>query len=217
MTTDMSPTIEAKSDQLNADDLIGGPRTIRITKVTIIAGEQPVTVHFEGDDGKPWKPCKSMRRVMVAAWGSDAAAYIGRSLTLYRDPKVRFSGLETGGARISHMSHLERDMMLALTVTRGKKAGYTVKTLAQSGAAPREYAVKPITEDVSPQLAELIAKYQAATTAEEVAAIDAERKALWSKLNRDQKQQAKQACDEATERTQPAPEERGDAWEPPQP
>ena len=203
--TDMRAAIEPKSDQLNTDDLIGGPRTIRVTKVTISPGEQPVSVHFEGDGGKPWKPCKSMSRVLVAAWGPDAAAYTGRSVTLYRDPSVRWGGMDVGGIRVSHLSHIERDMVMALTVTRGKKAAYTVKVLAQSPAA----------SDVSPQLAELIAKYQSAASADEVAAIDAERETIWPKLSRDQKQQAKQACAEAKRTALPV-EERGDAWEPPQ-
>ena len=65
---DMSQFVAPKSDQLNADDLIAGPRTIRIRGVRGTENpEQPVSVYFEGDDGKPYKPCKSMRRVMIAA------------------------------------------------------------------------------------------------------------------------------------------------------
>jgi len=30
---DLSKTIEAKSDQLNADDLLGGPRILKITGI----------------------------------------------------------------------------------------------------------------------------------------------------------------------------------------
>jgi len=129
--TDMNAVIVAKSDQLNSDDLMGGPKTIRVSQVAISPGsEQPVTVRFEGDEGKPWRPCKSMSRVMVAGWGPDAKEYVGRSLTLYRDPKVKWGGMEVGGIRISHMSHIERDMVMALTATRGKKDAYKVKPLA---------------------------------------------------------------------------------------
>ena len=47
MTADMTVTIIPKSDQLNADDLIAGPRTISITRVAISPGaEQPVDVHY---------------------------------------------------------------------------------------------------------------------------------------------------------------------------
>lgn len=128
---DMSQVIVPKSDQINADDLISGPRTIRITEVSISPGtEQPVSIFFEGDGGKPWRPCKSMSRVLVAAWGPDAKVYVGRSVTLYRDPKVKWGGMEVGGIRISHLSHIDRDMLIALTATKGKRAPYTVKPLA---------------------------------------------------------------------------------------
>jgi hypothetical protein len=72
---DMSQFIAAKSDQLNADDLMDAPRTITITKVTAApdAAEQPVSIHYEGGEGRPWKPCKTMRRIMVGVWGKDAS------------------------------------------------------------------------------------------------------------------------------------------------
>lgn len=130
MMVDMSQTIAPKSDQLNADDLLAGPRTIVITRVVgCPSPEQPVAVHFEGDDNKPWKPCKSMRRVMVAVWGADASQYSGRSIRLYRDPSVLWGGMEVGGIRISHMSHMERDTTMALTATKKARKPYTVKVL----------------------------------------------------------------------------------------
>lgn len=134
---DMTPVIVPKSDQISADDLIAGPRTIRITDVDIKPGtEQPVSIFYDGDKGRPWKPCKSMSRVLVAAWGPDAKAYIGRSVTLYRDPTVKWGGMEVGGIRISHLSDIERDMVLALTATRGKRSPYVVKPL--SARAPQQ-------------------------------------------------------------------------------
>lgn len=129
---DMSKVIVPKSDQINADDLISGPITITIKGVDIRPGtEQPVSIFFEGDNGKPWRPCKSMSRVLVAAWGADAKQYAGRSVTLYRDPKVKWGGMEVGGIRISHLSHIDRDMVMALTATKGKRAPHTVKPLKQ--------------------------------------------------------------------------------------
>ncbi len=131
---DMSPTILAKSDQVTADDLISGPRTITVTRVTGNEGnsDQPVNVWFEGDNGKPFRPCKSMRRVMVKVWGADSSKYAGRSLTIYRDPKVKWGGMEVGGVRISHMTELNEPLKVALQVTRGKKAATVVKPLNQS-------------------------------------------------------------------------------------
>jgi hypothetical protein len=122
-------TIVPKSDQLNADDLIGGPRTITITGVKAGSAEQPVVINYQNDDGHPYKPGKSMRRVLVAMWGSEASAYVGRSLTLYRDPDVKFGGMDTGGIRISHATHIDAPFRIALTVTRGKRAPFTVQPL----------------------------------------------------------------------------------------
>lgn len=130
----MGAFVAPKSAQLNADDLMGGPRTIRITKVTGTGNaDQPVAVHFEGDETRPYLPCKSMRRVLVTAWGRDASQYVGRSMTIYRDPKVAFGGLEVGGIRISHMSHIDKRLDLALTVTKAKRAPYRVDPLKQEG------------------------------------------------------------------------------------
>lgn len=128
---DMRSTIIPKSDQLNSDDLIGREMTIKITGVDIRGGqEQPVSIHFYGDNGKPYKACKSMCRVLVSVWGADASKYVGRSMTLYRDPKVKWGGMEVGGIRISHMSHIDSAITLALTVTRANKKPYTIRPLS---------------------------------------------------------------------------------------
>lgn len=120
-------TIAPKSDQLNADDLIAGPITVRIVSVTHGNAECPIRVNIEGR--LPYYPCKSMRRVLVSAWGEDGAAYAGRYMTLYRDPEVKYGGIKVGGIRISHLSDIPTDMFMALTVTRGKRAEYKVSKL----------------------------------------------------------------------------------------
>lgn len=132
---DLSRTVAPKSDQLNADDLIAGPRTIVVTAVKIVAEDQPVAINFSGDDGKPYKPCKSMRRLMIKAWGPDGAQYVGKSITLYLDESVRFGGAAVGGIRISHMSHLDKPLTMALTATRAVKKAYTVKPLSMPDTA----------------------------------------------------------------------------------
>jgi hypothetical protein len=124
--TDLSQTIVPKSDQLNADDLISGPMILHITDVRILAGDQPVAIHYEGGDKKPYKPCKSMRRVLVRMWGTDGQAYIGRALKVHLDPTVTFGKQQVGGIRISHMTNIEEDMTMMLTTTRGKRAPYKV-------------------------------------------------------------------------------------------
>jgi hypothetical protein len=128
--TSMLETIVPKSDQLNSDDLIGGQtKTIKITKVSLAMGEQPVSIHYEGDNGKPYKPGKSMRRVLVGVWGSDANKYVGRSLRLYRDDKVIFGGVAVGGLRVSHMSDIDAPVTMALTASQKSRKPFTVQPL----------------------------------------------------------------------------------------
>lgn len=135
---DISGTVAPKSDQLNADDLIAGPRTITVTAVKLVAEDQPVAIHFAGDEGKPYKPCKSMRRVLVRAWGADGAQYVGKSMTLFLDDQVRFGGAAVGGIRISHLSHIEKSITMALTATRATKKAYTVQAMAAPVATTAE-------------------------------------------------------------------------------
>ena len=128
---DIRKSIEAKSDRLNADDLIGGPITVKIEDVRAGKPENPVAIFYEGCNGKPWYPCKSMRRAMVYAWTDDGKSWVGKSVTLYRDPDVAYGGVKVGGIRISHMSHIDSDMTVALTKTRGKKEQFTFKRLVE--------------------------------------------------------------------------------------
>lgn len=129
--TDLSKTIEAKSDQLNADDLMAGPRTIEITKVSAnqSSSEQPIAIGYKGDNGRTFYPCKTVRRLLVSVWGANGNEYVGRSVTLYRDPTVKWGGMEVGGIRISHMSHIDKPVTIALTATRGNKRPTTVQPL----------------------------------------------------------------------------------------
>lgn len=128
--TDLRATIIPKSDQMNSDDLIGGPVTIKVANVSLLKeAEQPIAINYEGDGGKPYKPCKSMRRVMVTAWGPDGNAYKGRSMILYRDPAVLWGGQQVGGIRISHMSDIKEPMTMALTATKQSRKPFTVRPL----------------------------------------------------------------------------------------
>ena len=116
-------TITPKSDQLNADDLM---ETTKIIKVTAVkrgsSAEQPVSIEYEGMEGRPYKPCKSMRRVLLASWGDNGREWVGRSMQLYCDPEVKFGGVKVGGIRISKLSHIEKDMKILLTTSRGKRS-----------------------------------------------------------------------------------------------
>ena len=120
---DLSDTIEAKSDQLNADDLAGSTKTIKVTGVVRYSDKGIPAFHidYEGGAGRPFKPCKSVRRVIMFAWGKDGSQWIGRSMTLYCDPTVIYAGKEVGGIRVSHMSDIEKRISIKLTEKRGSK------------------------------------------------------------------------------------------------
>ena len=134
---DISQTIVPKSDQLNADDLLACTKEITVTEVKLTDSEQqPVSIHYNGDDDRPYKPCKSMRRVLIAAWGPRADQWTGRSMRLYCDPDVKFGGSAVGGIRISHLSHIDQPKTYMLTVTRGRRSGYTVKTMEAEQKPP---------------------------------------------------------------------------------
>ena len=137
MNGDMNDVIQPKSDQINADTLIGGPMTVKITGVKIDhSSEQKVSISLEGTP-LVFRPCKSMSKVLVAAYGADANLYVGKSMTLYRDPKVKWGGLEVGGIRISHMSHMDREMTLMMTVSKANRQPAKIKLL-QATEAPQE-------------------------------------------------------------------------------
>jgi hypothetical protein len=143
---EINMSIEPKSDQLNAEDMLSGPRTVTVEKVSAGSAEQPVNVHLAEFPGRPFRPSKTVRRIMVAAWGVDAANYAGHRMTLYRDPAVRFGGQDVGGIRVSHMSHIGKRITLALTVTRGRRSPYVVDPLPDV-PPPTEQSVELITGD----------------------------------------------------------------------
>lgn len=126
---DITKTTEPKSDQQNFDDYVGGPKTVTVSDVKSGSAEQPVEIHLVEFPGRPFKPSKSMRRVLVAAWGAEASAYVGRRMTLYGDPTVKFGGIAVGGIRISHLSHIDKTLTLALTVKRGSRSPFVVEPL----------------------------------------------------------------------------------------
>ncbi len=147
---DVSKTIAPKSDQLNADDLIGKPSlTIEVTDVKGVAGEQPIAIFFKGDNGKPFRPCKSMRRVLVFVWGENGKDYIGKAMTLVRDPEVKFGGIKVGGLRITHMSHMKEAQTFSLTESQKVRKPYTVQPLKAKAAAAE--AVADVITDKEPE------------------------------------------------------------------
>ncbi|GEM_PF-836741 len=130
-------TIKPKSDQLNADDLLTCPIQVVIDDVTRgTSDDQPIIMHIS-DGFKPWKPCKTMRRVLIAIWGSVAAEWIGRQIVLVNDPTVKWGGAAVGGIRILAMSHIEQPVQMMITMTRGQRKAITVQVIVIETPPPK--------------------------------------------------------------------------------
>lgn len=127
-TENLLDTIKANSDQLNACDI---PQPITVTIQAVSRGkskEQPVRVDLDGGY-QPWYPCKTVRRILIAAWGENGSSWVGKSAVLYCDESVKYGGVSIGGIRVSHLSDISGDLILGVNLTRGKKGQVTVKRL----------------------------------------------------------------------------------------
>lgn len=130
--TDLTKAIEAKSDQLNADDLAVGPRTIKITKVIVDnkLTSQAISIYFVGDNGKPWKPSKGMTKALCQAWNTvESDKFVGKSVTLFRDPTVIYGGSDVGGIRVSHVSDISKPKKIRLRISRTKFVTFIMERL----------------------------------------------------------------------------------------
>ena len=134
---DISDSLAANSNQQNYDEFLAGPKTVTVSEVKKGSAEQPVEVHLVEFPGKPFKPAKTVRRLLAKVWGTDASQWAGRRLTIYGDPEVRYGGKAVGGLRVSHVSHIDKPVEVLLTESRGKKRSHTVHPLAET--APTTY------------------------------------------------------------------------------
>jgi hypothetical protein len=141
---------------MDYSDFIAGPKTVTIKEVRPGASsEQPVEIVLAEFD-RPWRPAKSMRRVLVAAWGADSNNYIGRRVTLFGDPSVKWGGIAIGGIRISHVSHITKPLTIALTESKGKRKPFSVDPLPDAPKQAPQPAQGGIPEKVQADTAKAI-------------------------------------------------------------
>lgn len=140
MTVNIEDTLAPNSDQLDAIELVAGPRIFMIEKVSAGNAEQPVNVHLAGFP-RPWRPGKSMRRVLAGCWGTDASVWAERFVELFCDPNVMFGKDKVGGTRISRLSHIDDTKKIPLLVTRGKSALFAVDPLPAIDQLKAEWRV----------------------------------------------------------------------------
>lgn len=125
---DFLGTTQAKSDQINADDLLGGPLVCKIVDIQMTgSADQPISIYVDAH-AQPWKPSKTSRRVLAACWAdTDPSEWIGRYVVLYNEPTVKWAGVEVGGIRTSHLSHIDGRKMFRANSAKGKKAEQVVE------------------------------------------------------------------------------------------
>lgn len=132
---DFAAALAPKSDQINTMDLIGQDMTVTISGVKVTPGtEQPVSISIQGSP-KVWRPCKTTGRILMAAWGADTSKFVGRSVQLYHDPKVKWGGMEVGGIRIRAMSHIDQDLRIVAAESKQVRKQITVARLASQQTA----------------------------------------------------------------------------------
>ncbi len=131
--------IKPRSDQLNVEDFIDGERTFQIehTETYFEKDRVKVKIYFVGGDGRPFKPCVTMIRALVALWGYDeneqATNWVGRWVNLYIDPTVGYGNQKNiGGIRINAVSHINEPLTVKLTVRRNFKQEFTFQPITLS-------------------------------------------------------------------------------------
>lgn len=171
---DIADTIAAKSDQLNAEDLLAGTQVVQITDARVVGGDQPVELVTDVfGPARPFKPCKTVRRLLVKAWGPHSSEYIGRRMAIFNDPTVKWAGQAVGGIRISALSHIDGALDISLTETRGNRKKHHVDPLPDAPSKiPVSFDAKIPTSTLEQcaQARDYLAKY-ADTEPERVAAL----------------------------------------------
>ena len=144
---DMTSTIKAKSDQLNAGDLIAGPVVVKVVKVDVRNGDQPISIHTDGGL-QPYKPCLSMRRVLGKLWGGETDNWIGKSMVLFNDPTVIWAGKPEGGIRISHLEGISQNEEVPVRSSKRAVTRYMVEPLVIQQAQQEPASQAPTFETI---------------------------------------------------------------------
>ena len=153
------------SDQLDAVELVE-PRTFTIDTGSRLGkreGRTVAEIRLVGFD-RVWRPSKGMLDVLAACWGIDGTRWAGHRVTVYNDQSVMYGKDNTGGVRISHLSHIDgpRDVRI-----RANGAGRTKLWHVDPLTEPAPVS-QPTPADVAActDLTELAAMHAAATSPE---------------------------------------------------
>ena len=170
---DVSKAIVAKSDQMNAIDLVGGDLTVTILDVKKGPDDQPVHIITDAyGPARPFKPSKTVLRDIVLAWGLESQAWIGRRMTLFNDPTVTWAGAEVGGIRVKALSDIPRAFPSVHKLSRSASKKVMIQPLPDVAPAPTP--TEPTAElieqwvaafNAAPDIANLQALWKQATEA----------------------------------------------------
>lgn len=134
---DISSALVAKSNQLNASDLVGAPIVALIKAVSQPGGKgTPIFVALDGMDGRPWKQSKGMSRVVAHAWGTESDAWVGRLVKLTNNPEVIYAGEPVGGVEVIAMSHINAAFTIPVRISQKKVKQHHVDVLAEPVTEP---------------------------------------------------------------------------------
>ena len=150
----------AKSDQIDADNLIGGI-TMDVTIKAVQRGpsnEQPLQLVLEETE-KFYRPSKTYRRALIGCFGDEPSNWIGKRLRLVRNPDTMFGGVKVGGVEVSHAS-IEAPMVFMLQAKRGKKSAVSIDVI------PAPQKPTPMPEKVKAAAAAVSGKRKPAAPAE---------------------------------------------------
>lgn len=160
--TDIGDTLTPKSNQLDAVDLLDGPRIFTITECTTRSTEeQPTTIKL-AEFPRPWKPGKNQRRVLAFCWGGKGSLYAGRRVELYCDTNVLYAGEKVGGIRIRALSHIDGPLDAPIIKTRGQGGTWHVEPLTEPAPTATQMNVPTAEQiDACTDTAELGAMWKA--------------------------------------------------------
>jgi hypothetical protein len=140
MTLDITDTLAANSNQMNAADIMGVEPIVRIENVSRNNDpKQPLVVYITGGF-KPFLPCKTVRRILAQAWGADAGTWIGKWMKLYREPTVVYANEEVGGIRVKALSDFPGGTVSVKERKTGKPAVYRIEKLTPPKEEPMDLA-----------------------------------------------------------------------------
>lgn len=126
--TDFTPD----SDTISSTDFLDGPRTVTISKFELTGDKKlPWDIYLaEIPDGRPYKPGKFVGRILEVIWGNPRTVdFVGRRMTLFRDPDVMRGKEKVGGLRLSHASHIDGPTEALVVESRQSRRTVTIQPL----------------------------------------------------------------------------------------